>query len=609
MRKVLYLLYLSMILSLIACGGDKSASISSGSSNEGGSIKISAQAILAQAAKGNYKEGELLVKFKSGVVSATAENVHKAAGASLVKRYNIVPNLELVALPKAVPVQEAIQNYMSDPNVEYAEPNYIIKASAVPNDQYFRNQWSLHNDGTYAGGTDDADIDAPEAWDISTGNSDIIVAVFDTGIAYNHDDLVSNIWKNPGETSCTDGHDEDGNGKIDDCYGWNFVDGSNNGMDDDGHGTHVAGIIAAAGNNGNGIAGVMWQAKLLPLKILDSEGLGRNSELIEAINYVVSVKQKGANIRVINASLGGGGYSKSVEDALWSANAEGILFVAAAGNGGEDGIGDNNELMPFYPASYKPFNIISVAATDQDDRRVPFSNYGVNSVHVAAPGVYTFSTVPYALNQSGYGVLEYMDGTSMAAPHVAGLAGLLFSYYDGVQNTFLNYLQVRDMILRYVDKQPTLEGWIKTGGRINAYKALSALLAPTNLTAKSISSTQVSLSWEDKATGEDGYTVERSSGGGAFTEIATLPAGTSSYADSSVTGGISYAYRVKAFNNIAASSYSNDVSVTVLQKRHSGGGGSGGCSIGSPQNTGTALADLTMLLMPLIFMAVLRRRG
>jgi subtilisin family serine protease len=608
MRKYLNLLYLLMILSLVACGSDKTATISSGSSSEGGSIKISAQAILAQAAKGNYKEGELLVKFKSGVVTSSSQKVHAAVGSSVVKKYNIVPNLELVQLSKGVSVQQAIQSYMSDPNVEYAEPNYIIRAAIAPNDPYFRNQWALYNDGSYAGGTSGADIKAPSAWDISTGSSSIVIAVFDTGIDYKHPDLVGNIWTNPGESSCTDGYDEDGNGFSDDCYGWNFVDNNNNPKDDDGHGTHVAGIIAATGNNGNGIAGVMWHAKLMAVKILDEEGVGQNSELIEAINYVVSLKQRGVNIRVINASLGGNEYSKAVEDTIWSANAEGILFIAAAGNGGEDGIGDNNDLIPFYPASYRPFNIISVAATDQNDARVPFSNFGVNSVHVAAPGVYTFSTVPYVLNQSGYGILEYKAGTSMAAPHVSGLAGLLFSYYDGVQNTSFNCWQVRNTILRYVDTNPTLVGWISTGGRINAYKALSSLLVPTNLTAKTTQSpTKVSLSWEDNATGEAGYKVERSTSGGPFTEIQTLPAGTSSYDDSSATVGTSYTYRVKAFNDFADSFNSNDASITVPQTGHSGGGG-GGCSIGGGQNTATAFSDLIVLIIPFVFVAVMRRR-
>ena len=607
MRKFVYLLYLLVILSLVACGSDKSASISSGSSNEGSSIQISAQSILSQAAKGNYKEGELLVKFKSAVVTASSQKVHQAVGSSVIKKYDVVPNLQLVQLPKGVSVQEAIQSYMSDPDVEYAEPNYIIRASALPNDLYFRNQWGLYNDGTYAGGTSGADIKAPEAWEISTGNSDIVIAVFDTGIAYTHDDLVNNIWKNPGESNCTDGHDEDGSGEFpDDCYGWNFVDDNNNPMDDDGHGTHVAGIIAASGNNGNGIAGVMWHAKLMAVKILNEEGVGQNSELIEAINYVVSMKQRGANIRVINASLGGNEYSKAVEDTIWSANAEGILFIAAAGNGGEDGMGDNNDLTPFYPASYRPFNIISVAATDQDDKRVPFSNYGLNTVHVAAPGVYTFSTVPYGIDQTGYGILEYKEGTSMASPHVAGLAGLLFSYYDGVNNTSFNCWQVRNTILRYVDVKPTLEGWIYTGGRINAYKSLSSLLAPTNLIAKSVSS-KVSLSWTDNATGEGGYILERSTDGGAFVERAQLLPDTSSYEDSDVSAAASYTYRIKAVNDFAESFPSNAVSITVPQKRHSSGGG-GGCSIGGGQNTVTALADLTVLLIPLIFVAVMRRR-
>jgi len=616
MRKFRYLLYLLMILSLAACGSgsDKTANISGSSASEESTVKISAETILAQAAKGNYREGELLVKFKSGVLSASSQNVHKAAGASVVKRYDVVPNLELVHLPKGLSVQDAVQQYMSDPNVEYAEPNYALCAAEAPNDPYFRNQWALHNDGTYAGGTAGADIKAPSAWDISTGSNNVIVAIVDTGIDYTHNDLTKNIWQNAGETNCSNNVDDDRNGYIDDCMGWDFADNTNDPMDDIGHGTHVAGIIGAVGNNLNGISGVMWNVKLMPLKIFsaarpENGGCvgGYVSDEIEAIQYVVNWVSRGVNVKVINASYRQYAFCNAERDAIYLANGAGVVFVAAAGNENV-----NNDVTPAYPASYNVPNIISVAATDQDDRRVPFSNYGPNTVHVAAPGVYTFSTVPYGMEQSGYGILEFMAGTSMAAPHVAGLAGLLFSYYDGVQNTAFNCWQVRDTIRRYVDKKPTLEGWIQSGGRVNAYRALSSLLSPTNLTAKATSS-KVTLDWQDNATGEDGYIVERSMGGGLFAELAYLPADSASYQDTAIAGSTSYTYRVKAYNTVAfdimqsntTSFPSNDVSVTV--PRRSGGGG-GGCSIGGGQNTATAVADLTMLLMPMIFIAVMRRR-
>ena len=598
MKKLFYLFF---ALILCACGSGKTGSISSDSSSglSASNVKMSVQSVLSEADKGEYKEGELLVKFKSGTISTASVRVHQAVGASVVKRYTVVPGLEHVKLTKGLSVQDAIQQYMANPDVEYAEPNYIRRAMTIPNDTYFGDQWALHNTGTYAGGTADADIDAPEAWDISTGSGSIIVAVLDTGIDYNHSDLVGNIWTNLGETSCTDGIDNDGNGFVDDCKGWDFANNDNDPMDDFGHGTHVAGTVGAVGNNGIGTAGVMWKVSLMPVKVLDSDGAGTDAELIAGIQYAAS---NGA--KIINSSLGGFGFSNSLFDAIATANSQGVLFIAAAGHGGGDGIGDNNDLTPFYPASFDLPNIISVAATDQDDIRVPFSNFGLNSVDVAAPGVYIFSTVPNNLF-SDFSSEEFFAGTSMATPHVAGLAGLLWSHYDGVHNTLFTASQVRATILRYVDVLPTLTGWIQTGGRVNAFKALSSLLTPANLTVTAKSPTEISLAWEDRATGEDGYKVERKISGGAFTEVQTLPAGSSSFTDSFLTPNTTYAYRVRAFNTIAESFNSNEATATT-PSRHGRSGG--GCSIGARQNAATAVADMTVMLLPLIFIAIARRR-
>lgn len=626
MKKFLCLLTCLVLVS--ACGSDKSASISS---DEGGgsfvaqtdSVVPKADSVVSQMGKGKYREGELLVKFKSGVTASSSLRVHDAMGASAVKRYTAVPNLELVKLPQGLSIENAVVQYMSDPNVEYAEPNYLRKISSViPNDTYFSNQWALLNKGQYAFGTAGADMMATDAWDLTVGSPNVIVAVIDTGLDYNHNDLAANVWRNQQECNGIQGQDDDGNGFIDDCLGWDFttcVQFSDNGscvssksrdndpFDDNGHGTHVSGIIGAVGNNGNGISGVMWKANIMTLKALNANGHGLTSDIIDAVGYVVTVKNMGENIKAINASFGGGGFSFAEREIITAANTAGIIFVAAAGNGDSDGIGGNNDDSPHYPSSYDVPNIVSVAATDQDDIRVPFSNYGLNSVDVAAPGVYIFSTVPSWWNTfQGYGYLEFFAGTSMAAPHVTGLAGLLGSYYDGVQNTLFSHLQLHGTILRYVDKKPTLDGWIKSGGRINAYLALSSLLIPANLTAETAKGPlRVSLVWEDRATGEDGYKVERRSGGGDFAEIQTLPAGSSTFTDTSVSPHATYTYRVKAFNNIAESLRSNEVSVTVPGRRHSGGGG---CSIGAPQNSVTAVADLIVMLIPFMLIAMLRRR-
>lgn len=289
-------------------------------------------------------------------------------------------------------------------------PNYELRSSDVAlNDPYSSNLWGLNND---------TGISARRAWDITNGSSDVVVAVIDTGIDYTHPDLAANIWVNPGETPAN-GIDDDANGYIDDIHGANTVLGATdrgNPMDDNEHGTHVAGTIGAVGNNGEGVAGVNHTVKLMALKFMDATGGGRLSDAISAIDYMVSMKVNyGVNVRVSNNSWGGGGFSPALHAAIDRARAAGIVFVAAAGNSGQD-----TDLFPAYPSSYEVSNVVSVAAIDTNQTLASFSNYGAESVDIAAPGVGIFSTLPN--NQYGY-----LSGTSMATPHVVGALALLFA--------------------------------------------------------------------------------------------------------------------------------------------------------------------------------------
>ena len=614
------IVYLFMVLFLVSCGSSTTSSLAPDSPKGLSSPKVTVQSILSDMEKGRYKEGEVLVKFKSGTVASASLKTHQAVGATSLRKYTIVPNMEHLKLPEGLSVKDAIIHYMSDPNVEYAEPNYLKVMNGMPNDTSFGNQWALHNTGQYASGTAGADIRAPLAWDFAIGSHAITIAVIDSGIDYNHPDLVNNIWSNTGE-SCTDGIDHDGNGYINDCRGWNFVSDNKTPVDDLGHGTHVAGIIGAAGNNWLGVAGVMWHVKLMPLKVLNSSGSGTTSDVVSAIQYAVS---KG--VKIINASYGGFSYSQAEYNAISSANSQGVLFVASAGNGdpvacGELGkcIGVNNDLTPMYPASYNLPNIISVAATDQNDKLASFSNFGFNSVDVAAPGVYILSTIPMSGTSQPFLSFctnslavdyDFCGGTSQAAPHVSGVAGLLFGQYP-----HLSLHEVRGTILSYVDVLPSLNSWISTGGRINAFKAVFSLRYPTNLSATTLSSGEISLAWTDNAVGEAGYKVERRAPGGDFVQIAALGPDSSTYSDHGLAASTTYTYRVKAFNSVPVdTTYSNNASATTLAPdappppSSSNGGGSGGCSIGARQNTSTAMADLGVLLMPLLLIAILRRR-
>jgi len=345
---------------------------------------------------------EILVKFKEGVSEGIRDHFYHESGLSLIGSFPTL-GVHHLRLPPSLPIEEALRVYRQNADVEYAEPNSIIHVCQIfPNDPPFNPEapnygvlWGLYNFGQEVAersGLPGADINAPDAWEISTGGEEVVIAVTDTGVAYSHPELVPNMWTNPAEDpwlvpidpTTGNGVDDDCNGKNDDWRGWDFVDGDNDPMDYHGHGTHVAGTIAAVGDNGEGITGVMWRAGIMPLRILDAHGIGSISNAIQAIEYAV---QKGA--RVINASWGTTDFSESLFRSIQFCQSNGVLVVAAAGNSAY-----NTDENPFYPACYDLPNIISVAATDQRDNLASFSNWGPSTVDVAAPGVGIYSTWP-----------------------------------------------------------------------------------------------------------------------------------------------------------------------------------------------------------------------
>ncbi|MCE9629927.1 MAG: S8 family serine peptidase [Planctomycetia bacterium] len=347
----------------------------------------------------------------------------------------------------------------STAGVRYVEPDAVITTSAIPNDPSLRQLWGLNNTAQ-TGGVADADIDAPEAWDVATGSRSVVVAIIDTGIDYRHTDLAANVWRNPGEVA-GDRIDNDGNGFIDDVYGWDFVNNDADPFDDYGHGTHVAGTIGAVGNNGVGVAGVNWQVSMMGLKFLGADGSGSTSGAIAAINYATRMRRDfGVNIVATNNSWGGGGPSTALRDAIAAGEGAGILCIAAAGNEAND-----NDSMASYPANYAS---IAVAATDASNRLASFSSYGATTVDVAAPGVSVYSTTPNNTYAS-------YSGTSMATPHVTGLVALL-----AAANPQATATQIRSAILSTAVPVASLAGKVATGGLINARAALDALGGTTS---------------------------------------------------------------------------------------------------------------------------------
>lgn len=406
----------------------------------------------------NFGRPEVLVKFKSGVSSEAIDALTARLRDRVEDRLENAEGWQAIDDLDNADAASIVAQYSQLPEVEYAEPNYEINLEetnagplvpVLPHDPQFNDQWALANSGQ-RGGKQGADISATLAWATTTGNDKLVVAVLDTGVDYTHEDLVENMWVRP--ATMAPYHDNE-LGTIDDLNGFNAIDSAADPMDDNGHGTHCAGIIGAEGENNLGIAGVNWKVQIMPLKFLNAGGSGSTKDAIEAINYVINRKKAGVNIRIISASWGSTQKSRALGDVIRKAYENDILFVAAAGNSSVD-----NDRTPHYPSSYP--NVISVAALDRNDQLASFSNFGVKSVMIGAPGVDILST--WLGNE-----YEEKSGTSMATPVVSGVAALILA-----KNPRMSVEDLHKRLMDSTDPIIALKGKTVSGGRINAAKAL-----------------------------------------------------------------------------------------------------------------------------------------
>ncbi|HEX8424638.1 MAG TPA: S8 family serine peptidase, partial [Pyrinomonadaceae bacterium] len=466
---------------------------------------VAAKGKASVIAGAEFVPGEVLVRFRSDAAAKSAEvapmSLRREVGDGEVsfQRFagsDMVRGLRLAKVEESRTL-EAVAELAGRSDVLYAEPNYIWRAKQFvpppPNDPRYTNgeQYGM------------ARINAPGAWNAGvTGSKNIVVGVLDGGVDINHPDLKDNLWTNTGEVP-DNNFDDDGNGYADDVHGWDFDHNDKSIFDNedgDDHATHVAGTLGAKGNNGIGVTGVNWDVSIMALKVLGEDG-GSTANIIKGYQYVLDMRQRGVNIRVLNNSYGGPGKSLAALDAITQLNAAGILFVAAAGNGGGDSIGDDNFTFPDFPASYDLPNVLAVASTNTFDGLSSFSNFGARIVSMAAPGSSILSTTP----NNTYSVF---GGTSMAAPHVAGAAALICSAKPSISMS-----ELRGVLAFTGDRLPsTLDGRTTTGRRLNVGKALESalqndLVAPApvgnlRVTSSGGSGRLVSLAWT--ATGDDG---------------------------------------------------------------------------------------------------------
>jgi thermitase len=402
-------------------------------------LALLALALPPRADAADAVENQLIAGFRDGTSLDRAEELVQAAGGRAARRLGRIR--AVVVRPRAgVELRDLRARLDRRREVRYVEPDFFLRATRTPNDPLYALQYALQ-----AGGTG---ISAPAAWDARTACTK--VAALDSGAQNGHPDLKGNIWHNPDEIQ-GNGKDDDHNGWVDDYYGVNIPKGSGSGTDDDGHGTHVAGIIAGRGNNATGITGACWSASVMPVRFMNANGRGSTSDAVTGLDYAI---HEGA--KVVNCSFGSTSKSSALEDAVKSAKSKDVLLVVAAGNDG-----DSIESQPEYPASYTESNILTVAATDASGALASFSNFGSKSVDLAAPGDSIYSTYPTS-------TYKYLSGTSMAAPLVSAAAAMLRKQGSG-----LSYSDIRGLLKGSVDKDPALSGKTATGGRLNLDRALA----------------------------------------------------------------------------------------------------------------------------------------
>ncbi|MFQ6052212.1 MAG: S8 family serine peptidase [Candidatus Hydrothermarchaeota archaeon] len=513
--------------------------------------------------EGEYVPNEVLVKFREdadlssiqGAINLVQGKIINYLGKEVslsqwdskdlsLRSFRLDPNLFHLKVPEGIGTERAIRVLNQLPFVEYAEENGLVYACYTePNDPKFPNQWALKQISV-------GDDDAPDAWDTFTGSSDIVVAVIDSGMALTHEDLAANLWVNDDDIQ-GDGVDNDGNGYVDDTYGWDFVScfpgpcRDNDPSDCSGHGTKVAGIIGGVGNNNKGVAGINWSIKLMAVRVLNCKDKGYTADVVAGIDYAI---ENGAHI--LNNSYGGYKYFSSEVDAILRARAAGRLFIASAGNKGLDTDLTENR---HYPSCYACENIISVLATDQNDEKPSWSNYGETTVDIGAPGASILTT----LMDGGYG---YVDGTSAAAPHVSGVAALVW----GKPIKVWHWSQVKDTILNMAEPKDSLAGLCVSGARLSAYEP-DLPSAPSNLTATPTAWSIVDLGWQDNSTDEFGFEIQRMKEGESdYSYAGVVEDNDVQYTDAqaAAAGNTNY-YKVRAYNYGGNSSFTSPVSVVI----------------------------------------------